>query len=706
MSDAALAASPLAVARPGQPAGRRRSRHAPPLGGRGPDRGLRDAGRPSPLRPARPSRRSSPHRRSRQPAAGQPRREPRAADPRLPAELHRRLDGPRRPGRRRRRARGVPAATAGGWSRRSSPTSTPMPTTPRNATVPRPMRRRSSTTSPAGSRRPGTSLTEAVGLFVAARRPFLDELTGLGRRRALDAARLAALYEDASGLLDRLLLRLIATFQDDGRAHEPCRRPARPDLDPRARLRGRAVRPVARAARRLPAHLDDRDALLRRRRRLRGDRRGERLERGALPDLVPDRRGLDGRLARARDGATCWAGRGSATASRCASSWPACSRSWSATSPSTPAPGTLPLLYFIAAGLLALAVAVETYFANDRWPMLAAAAVVGATLLSIVLMATTTLPAPGYAVDPATGAPVATLFPPQLRLLTPFLNITGAFALILGAIFSTYVFMPKRRVLAYSLDPNQPGDEFLFNLLIAPVAIIVNLVASLPGAVRALVAGPPPQPRAGDDPDRDRGVRGDARRHAQPVRHDRVVPARQVPRRAVPVRRLPRLDRGLPRDPDPVHLDPPRAGPGTSRPAPRRWPPPRTSPTAPRPTSHRRRAGHRPKLGRLGRGDLPLPPHRPYHVADACPATASRRPLAPASSSSSWPRPCSGRSGRCRGSPTTPGWSRCRSSSGAARSASLATAVFVAWRIRRGHMRLTRLGDLDRGAGSASASRR
>jgi excisionase family DNA binding protein len=59
----------------------------------------------------------------------------------------------------------------------------------------------------------GTSLTEAVGLFVAARRPFLDELTGLGRRRALDASRLAALYQDASGLLDRLLLRLIATYQ-------------------------------------------------------------------------------------------------------------------------------------------------------------------------------------------------------------------------------------------------------------------------------------------------------------------------------------------------------------------------------------------------------------------------------------------------------------------------------------------------------------
>ena len=112
---------------------------------------------------------------------------------------------------------------------------------------------------------------------------------------------------------------------------------------------------------------------------LRGDRRGRRLERGAVPDLVPDRRGLDGRLARPRDGVPARAGRGSATASRCASSWPACSRSSSATSPSTPGAGTLPLLYFIAAGLLALAVAVETYFQNDRWPMLAAGAVVGAT---------------------------------------------------------------------------------------------------------------------------------------------------------------------------------------------------------------------------------------------------------------------------------------------------------------------------------------
>jgi len=49
--------------------------------------------------------------------------------------------------------------------------------------------------------------------------------------------------------------------------------------------------------------------------------------------------------------------------------------------------------------------------------------------------------------------------------------------------------MPKRRVLPYSLDPSQTGDQFLFNLLIAPVAIAVNFVASLPGAIRAFATG-------------------------------------------------------------------------------------------------------------------------------------------------------------------------------------------------------------------------
>jgi len=59
----------------------------------------------------------------------------------------------------------------------------------------------------------GTSLTEAVALFVTARRPFLSELGATGRRRALGPGRVASLYDDASAVLDRLLLRLVAAYQ-------------------------------------------------------------------------------------------------------------------------------------------------------------------------------------------------------------------------------------------------------------------------------------------------------------------------------------------------------------------------------------------------------------------------------------------------------------------------------------------------------------
>jgi hypothetical protein len=151
--------------------------------------------------------------------------------------------------------------------------------------------------------------------------------------------------------------------------------------------------------------------------------------------------------------------------------------------------GIVPLVYLVIAGALAFAVAAATWLSDWRWPRLAAMGVVGATLLSVVLMVGTTIPAPGYAIDPATGAPTGALLPGQLRLLTPFMNVTGAFALILGALFSAYVFMPKRRVLDHSLDPDQPGEQFLFQLLISPIAITVNFVASIPGAVRALLEG-------------------------------------------------------------------------------------------------------------------------------------------------------------------------------------------------------------------------
>ena len=154
-----------------------------------------------------------------------------------------------------------------------------------------------------------------------------------------------------------------------------------------------------------------------------------------------------------------------------------------------PGAGSAPVLYLVAGVVLAVAVGVETYFQNREWPRIAALGVVGATLLGIGLMVTTTLPAPGYSLDPATSMPTGDILPGTIRLLTPFLNITGGLALILGALYSAYVFMPKRRVLTYSLDPDQPGDHFLFNLFISWVALIVNFFASLPGTFDALVRG-------------------------------------------------------------------------------------------------------------------------------------------------------------------------------------------------------------------------
>ncbi|MGH2407456.1 MAG: hypothetical protein ACRDF7_05160 [Candidatus Limnocylindrales bacterium] len=151
--------------------------------------------------------------------------------------------------------------------------------------------------------------------------------------------------------------------------------------------------------------------------------------------------------------------------------------------------GNAPIIYFVIAVVVALAIFIETYFQNERWPLIAALAVVGVTLIGAFLVITANIAPPGYALNPDTNIPVGDAMPAALRLLTPFMNVTGGGALVLGAIFSAYVFMPKKRVLAYSLDPAQKFDQFLFNLIISPVALIVNFVASLPGTVRAWRSG-------------------------------------------------------------------------------------------------------------------------------------------------------------------------------------------------------------------------
>ena len=159
-------------------------------------------------------------------------------------------------------------------------------------------------------------------------------------------------------------------------------------------------------------------------------------------------------------------------------------------SPTYAGAGPLPFLYLFGGIILSLAIGIETYFVEPALDLVRGRRDGGGHALSLVLVVLAPpLPAPGYSIDVTTGQPTGEAMPGYIRLLTPLPNITGGGALLLGALFSAYVFMPKKRVLDYSLDPGQPGEQFLFNLCIAVVAIPVNFVASLPGAFRELLAG-------------------------------------------------------------------------------------------------------------------------------------------------------------------------------------------------------------------------
>jgi hypothetical protein len=149
------------------------------------------------------------------------------------------------------------------------------------------------------------------------------------------------------------------------------------------------------------------------------------------------------------------------------------------------------VVLFIAFGVAivgAIAIVVETYRGTGRWAWIAGALIVGGSAVAVPLVLLAPVAAPGYALD-AAGIPVGEAMPGSVRLLTPLFNITGGFALALGALYSTYMFMPKVRVIRYQLRRSDGVLRFAVNLLIAPVAIAVNLVASIPGAGVALVRG-------------------------------------------------------------------------------------------------------------------------------------------------------------------------------------------------------------------------
>ena len=146
-------------------------------------------------------------------------------------------------------------------------------------------------------------------------------------------------------------------------------------------------------------------------------------------------------------------------------------------------------LYLVVALVAAVALTIATYREKGAWARLAGVLVIGGSVVAVPLVLSAPLAAPGYYIDPATGIPAATLYPGYVRLLAPLFNIAGAFALGFGALYSTYVFMPKKRVLRYELDRSRGPVRLVATLPLAAVAISVNLVASVPGAVKALVTG-------------------------------------------------------------------------------------------------------------------------------------------------------------------------------------------------------------------------
>jgi hypothetical protein len=150
--------------------------------------------------------------------------------------------------------------------------------------------------------------------------------------------------------------------------------------------------------------------------------------------------------------------------------------------------GALPYVAFGVALVGAILIAGETFRGTGRWARIAGILIIGGSAIAVPIVLLTPIPAPGFSLD-ASGIPVGTIMPGSIRLLTPLFNVTGGFALALGALYSTYVFMPKRRVIRYELNRAAGTGAFVRNLVLAPVAITVNLLASIPGAARALVTG-------------------------------------------------------------------------------------------------------------------------------------------------------------------------------------------------------------------------
>lgn len=138
---------------------------------------------------------------------------------------------------------------------------------------------------------------------------------------------------------------------------------------------------------------------------------------------------------------------------------------------------------FAAALVGGIAIIAATAIRRPLAAHLALAVLVIGSVAGAVVVLTAHLASPGWAVDPNTHVPVGTAFPGYVRVITPPDNIAGALCLVFGALYSAYIYMPKRKVLRAKVTTPVLAQ------LYGAAAVTMNLVASLPGAVGALFKG-------------------------------------------------------------------------------------------------------------------------------------------------------------------------------------------------------------------------
>jgi hypothetical protein len=118
------------------------------------------------------------------------------------------------------------------------------------------------------------------------------------------------------------------------------------------------------------------------------------------------------------------------------------------------------------------AIAVATWRRRELQAHVAMAFLVAGTVVVTILVFTATVSS--VAIDPTTHAPLASGFPGYLRVSSVPFNAGGGLALVFGALYSAYIYMPKKRAVSARLGI---------------VAIVANFFVSLPGAFSALLRG-------------------------------------------------------------------------------------------------------------------------------------------------------------------------------------------------------------------------